>query len=213
MTVIRPEATIFAAFTINPCPWSKPSPSANEAPPPGMTNPASLACAGAIPPLAKRSCHGTSQPLTRPFLFLLASRSPISAMAKASACESMTAVPSSPVASSTSPPAPPLNSASKTTDSLRSKSKSSPSETAATSAKPSADSASGPFRTSAKKRLRLLLTLCPNKLNSPQPANFTREEDEGYSFVYKQPENDEEIEQCKEAMEGCPVEAIGDDGE
>lgn len=45
------------------------------------------------------------------------------------------------------------------------------------------------------------------------PSNFTREEDGGYSFVYKQPENEEEIAQCKEAMEGCPVEAIGDDGE
>ena len=39
------------------------------------------------------------------------------------------------------------------------------------------------------------------------------EEDEGYSYVFKQPENDEEREQCVEAMEGCPVEAIGDDGE
>lgn len=45
------------------------------------------------------------------------------------------------------------------------------------------------------------------------PANFTRSDDEGYSYVYKQPENDEEKEQCNEAMEGCPVEAIGDDGE
>ncbi len=45
------------------------------------------------------------------------------------------------------------------------------------------------------------------------PANFTRQEDEGYSYVYKQPENDEQREQCVEAMEGCPVEAIGDDGE
>ncbi len=45
------------------------------------------------------------------------------------------------------------------------------------------------------------------------PKNFTREEDKGYSFVYKQPENDEEEEQCKDAMESCPVEAIGDDGE
>jgi ferredoxin len=44
------------------------------------------------------------------------------------------------------------------------------------------------------------------------PANYTREEDEGYSYVFKQPENDEEVEQCREAMEGCPVEAIGDDG-
>jgi ferredoxin len=44
------------------------------------------------------------------------------------------------------------------------------------------------------------------------PDNFEREEDEGYSYVYKQPENDEEFELCMEALEGCPVEAIGDDG-
>jgi len=43
------------------------------------------------------------------------------------------------------------------------------------------------------------------------PDNFARDEDEGYSYVSKQPENDEEVEQCREAMEGCPVEAIGDD--
>jgi ferredoxin len=45
------------------------------------------------------------------------------------------------------------------------------------------------------------------------PNNFTRADDEGYSYVFKQPENDEEIAQCKEAMEGCPVEAIGEDGD
>ena len=44
------------------------------------------------------------------------------------------------------------------------------------------------------------------------PANVTREEDEGYSYDFKQPENDEEVQQCVEAMEGCPVEAIGEDG-
>ena len=44
------------------------------------------------------------------------------------------------------------------------------------------------------------------------PDNFTREEDGGYSYVFKQPENDEELELCIEAMEGCPVEAIGNDG-
>ena len=44
------------------------------------------------------------------------------------------------------------------------------------------------------------------------PNNFTRNDDGGYSFVYKQPENDDEEKQCKEAKEGCPVEAIGDDG-
>ncbi len=44
------------------------------------------------------------------------------------------------------------------------------------------------------------------------PANFDRNEEEGYSYVYKQPENDEERAQCEEAMEECPVEAIGNDG-
>ena len=44
------------------------------------------------------------------------------------------------------------------------------------------------------------------------PKNFTRQEEEGYSNVYKQPENEEEEEMCKNAMEGCPVEAIGDFG-
>ena len=44
------------------------------------------------------------------------------------------------------------------------------------------------------------------------PANFTRSDDGGYSYVYKQPGTPEEEAQCKEAMEGCPVEAIGDNG-
>jgi ferredoxin len=44
------------------------------------------------------------------------------------------------------------------------------------------------------------------------PNNFKRNDDGGYSFVYKQPESPEEEAQCKEAKEGCPVEAIGDDG-
>jgi ferredoxin len=44
------------------------------------------------------------------------------------------------------------------------------------------------------------------------PANFTRNDDGGHSYVYKQPENDAETALCKEAMEGCPVEAIGSNG-
>ncbi|MGN1309349.1 MAG: ferredoxin, partial [Akkermansia sp.] len=40
-----------------------------------------------------------------------------------------------------------------------------------------------------------------------------RDEDEGVSFVCKQPTTDDEIALCTEAMEGCPVQAIGDDGE
>lgn len=44
------------------------------------------------------------------------------------------------------------------------------------------------------------------------PNNFTRQTEEGYSYVYKQPEDDLEEKECKEAMENCPVEAIGDFG-
>lgn len=45
------------------------------------------------------------------------------------------------------------------------------------------------------------------------PDNFERNEDGGYSYVLKQPENEQEAELCMEALEGCPVEAIGSDGE
>lgn len=44
------------------------------------------------------------------------------------------------------------------------------------------------------------------------PECFKRNDDGGYSFVYKQPSSDEEHELCTEAMEGCPVEAIGNNG-
>ncbi len=43
--------------------------------------------------------------------------------------------------------------------------------------------------------------------------NFRANEEEGYSFVYKQPKTDEQEAQCRDALESCPVEAIGDDGE
>ena len=45
------------------------------------------------------------------------------------------------------------------------------------------------------------------------PENFSRNEDGGYSFVCKQPANAEEEQACLDAMDGCPVEAIGNDGE
>lgn len=45
------------------------------------------------------------------------------------------------------------------------------------------------------------------------PDNFSRNDDEGLSFVAKQPGDDAELALCVEAMEACPVEAIGDDGE
>ena len=44
------------------------------------------------------------------------------------------------------------------------------------------------------------------------PDIFGQDEDEGFSYVMKQPENDDEIEACNEAIDECPVEAIGDDG-
>jgi ferredoxin len=44
------------------------------------------------------------------------------------------------------------------------------------------------------------------------PDNFTRSDNNGYSFVYKQPETADERELCEEALSACPVEAIGNDG-
>ena len=45
------------------------------------------------------------------------------------------------------------------------------------------------------------------------PDYFKCNEDEGYSYVYKQPTDDEGIAQCEEALEACPVEAIGNNGD
>jgi ferredoxin len=45
------------------------------------------------------------------------------------------------------------------------------------------------------------------------PACFRRNDDRGYSYVHRQPTTAEERDLCREALEGCPVEAIGDDGE
>ena len=45
------------------------------------------------------------------------------------------------------------------------------------------------------------------------PSNFQRNEDAGHSYVSKQPGTPDEEALCKEAMEGCPVEAIGNDAE
>ncbi|MFH0943867.1 MAG: ferredoxin [Planctomycetota bacterium] len=44
------------------------------------------------------------------------------------------------------------------------------------------------------------------------PSNFKESDDGDHDVVFKQPENDEELEQCKEALEQCPVEAIGNGG-
>ena len=45
------------------------------------------------------------------------------------------------------------------------------------------------------------------------PNNFAMSDDGAHDYVYKQPETDEELNECYDALEQCPVEAIGDDGE
>ena len=40
-----------------------------------------------------------------------------------------------------------------------------------------------------------------------------RSDKNNYSFVFKQPETEEEKALCDEALLCCPVEAIGNDGE
>jgi ferredoxin len=44
------------------------------------------------------------------------------------------------------------------------------------------------------------------------PVNFQRHEDKGYSYVFRQPESPDEDARCQEAMDSCPVEAIGSNG-
>ena len=45
------------------------------------------------------------------------------------------------------------------------------------------------------------------------PGSFARNDSEGYSYVCAQPRTEEEVRLCRDALEGCPVEAIGDDGD
>jgi len=45
------------------------------------------------------------------------------------------------------------------------------------------------------------------------PAFFTRNDDGGFSYVHNQPVTKEDEDLCMEALEGCPVEAIGKDGD
>jgi ferredoxin len=50
--------------------------------------------------------------------------------------------------------------------------------------------------------------LCTNDA----PNNFKMADDESTAFVFKQPENDSETKDCENAMDSCPVDAIGNDG-
>jgi ferredoxin len=42
--------------------------------------------------------------------------------------------------------------------------------------------------------------------------NFRRNDEGGYSFVYKQPETEAEREECERVRDECPVDAIGNNG-
>ncbi len=55
----------------------------------------------------------------------------------------------------------------------------------------------------------ILCSLC----SEMAPANFKESAEADHDFVFKQPETPEELKACVEAMKGCPVEAIGDDGD
>jgi ferredoxin len=44
------------------------------------------------------------------------------------------------------------------------------------------------------------------------PNFFEMNDDEGHAFVKLQPNNPNEEKECLEALEACPVEAIGSDG-
>lgn len=45
------------------------------------------------------------------------------------------------------------------------------------------------------------------------PKNFKESEEGDHDVVYKQPSSPEEEAQCQDAMDQCPVEAIGKDGD
>ncbi len=45
------------------------------------------------------------------------------------------------------------------------------------------------------------------------PDNFKLSEELEHAFVAKQPSSPQEEEECQEALESCPVEAIGSDGD
>ena len=45
------------------------------------------------------------------------------------------------------------------------------------------------------------------------PGHFKFSEENGYCFVSKQPETEEQRVLCIEALEGCPCQSIGDDGD
>jgi ferredoxin len=47
---------------------------------------------------------------------------------------------------------------------------------------------------------------------SAAPDNF-RIDESGHAYIFAQPATPDQEEQCRDAMAGCPVNAIGDDGD
>jgi ferredoxin len=48
---------------------------------------------------------------------------------------------------------------------------------------------------------------------STAPQFFTRDDEIGFSIVYRQPVTLDELALAEEAREGCPTESIGNDGD
>lgn len=47
---------------------------------------------------------------------------------------------------------------------------------------------------------------------STAPEVFRRQDDGGYTYVFRQPVTSEEIESAERARQDCPTETIGNDG-
>lgn len=45
------------------------------------------------------------------------------------------------------------------------------------------------------------------------PRFFEMNDEDGHAYVKAQPQNEVDLKECLEALEACPVEAIGDDGD
>ncbi|MBL7665749.1 MAG: ferredoxin [Bacteriovoracaceae bacterium] len=45
------------------------------------------------------------------------------------------------------------------------------------------------------------------------PKFFSMNDEDGHAFVIKQPRTPQEFEECENALAGCPVDAIGKDGD
>jgi ferredoxin len=45
------------------------------------------------------------------------------------------------------------------------------------------------------------------------PNNIRRDDEAGHSYVFRQPTTPEEIAACEMGVQGCPTEAVGNDGD